>query len=260
MLDLSTSNKAIGQLPSPLVLDDILNRELLSSMAEKIYDTEPNLVALLKTDKGPVVVKLFGWRHPLHYYLSPTFPSRAQASWETAQALINAGSRTPKPLFVYTRRVRGFIQENVYITQAIYPHQHLRSFLMSEGSIDILKTAIADLALSIARMHNTGIFHRDLTTGNFLVNKENKVFIVDLNRAQQLKKLSIHQRLTDLAKLYFKTREEALEEVLVYHFFEIYTDICGLNIDLITGYKEYRKSLLSHRELKKRLRRIVRGK
>lgn len=264
MLDLSSSVKISGLLPDSLNLDDILNRNKLADIAQTIYDTNPNLVAQLKTDASPVVVKWFGWRHPIHRLLSPTFPSRAQVSWTTAQALSNAGALTPKPIFVYTKRHKGIIHENIFITEGIHPHKTLRMLLKSDKKFAFFskgsfgQTAITNLAISIARMHNAGIFHRDLTTGNFLVNNSGEVFIVDLNRAKIFHKLSPHHRLSDLAKINIKTNDESVKRLLEEHFFNIYKKETGIEFDWIAGYKEYQNVLLAGRRRKKQLRSLFR--
>jgi len=257
MLPFSSSVLEEGQLPPPFTIDDFSNKEKLASRADKIYDTLPNLVVQLSSDKGPIVVKWFGWRHPMHYPLSPTFPSRAFASWIVAHTLQHAKTRTPKPLYVYTRRYRGLIKENFFITEAIHPHTRLRKVLISETPETFLNASIKDLALSIARMHKQGIFHRDLTTGNFLVNEMGEVFIVDLNRTQLLRKLSTHQRLIDLAKLFFNTEKPELTNRLTHLFFTTYEEESKLGLNLFEQYSEYRNRLLRRRRIKKGLRRFT---
>ena len=258
MLLFSSSVLEEGQLPPPFTINDFSNKEKLAFRADEIYDTLPNLVVQLSSDKGPIVVKWFGWRHPIHYPLSPTFPSRAYTSWTIANALKEAQARTPKPLYVYTRRYRGLIRENFFITEAIHPHTCLRPLLISDVSETFLRTSIEDLACSIARMHKHGIIHRDLTTANFLVNEDGAVFIIDLNRAQQVKKLVEHHRLIDLARLSFKTGDIELEDRLSHHFFHTYEEESGSGTDLLNGYLKYRKRLLKRRRLKKRVRRLIR--
>jgi len=258
MLQFSTSVSTRGKIPEPFAIDDFFSRDSIISRADRIYDTNPNLVARLHSDHGFVVIKWFGWRHLIHYPLSPTFPSRAHASWTIANALKETQARTPEPLYVYTHRYRGFIRENYFITEAIHPHTCLRPLLISDVSEAFLRTSIEDLAHSIARMHKHGIIHRDLTTANFLVNEDGAVFIVDLNRAQQLKKLIEHHRLIDLARLSFKTRNTELEDRLSHQFFYTYEEESGLGTNLLNRYRKYRKRLLKRRQLKKKVQRLIR--
>ena len=229
-------------------------------MAQKIYDQHPNLVARIETHRGPVVVKWFGWRHPLHFYLSPFLAGRAWTSWETAQALEQLAVRTPRPLFVYARRQRGFIRENFYVTTGIHPHVTLRAFLLSDASTELMEQAVADLALGIARMHTGGILHRDLTTGNFLVDATGRVYLVDLNRARRLARLSRRRRLSDLARISFNARDRELKSRLAHRFFQVYGHETDPAVDWEGGYWKYRRRRLARRRWKKRLRRLIGGK
>ncbi len=222
----------------------------------KVYKQRPNIVALMGAESDAVVVKWFGWRNPVHYYLSPTFPGRALTSWTVAHALKQVAARTPEPLFVYSRRSRGLIQENFFITEGIYPHKTLRSFLKSDAPDQDKMAAVKDLAGSIVRMHNGGSFHRDLTTANFLVNEKLEVYIIDLNRASLLARLSLRQRLVDLARLNFADAPPEAETRLRQVFFNEYGRAAPHACDWEQGYLKYRARLQARRRLKSRLRRL----
>ncbi|NOZ75275.1 MAG: hypothetical protein GXO90_07830, partial [FCB group bacterium] len=149
----SSGVQTAGTCPSDIHPDDLLSRSRAEDRAEFIYDRDPNLVARFHADSGNYVLKWFGWRHGIHPYLSPTFPSRAWASWLCAQALKKAGVNTPEPVWVYTRRERGRILENLYLTRAVEPQRSLRAVLKvapPEEAIPILE----NLGQSLARMHN----------------------------------------------------------------------------------------------------------
>ncbi|MFQ6615147.1 MAG: lipopolysaccharide kinase InaA family protein [Fidelibacterota bacterium] len=255
MVNFFTSVQEKGNFPPGLDAGAVKNRETLAGKADEIYDAHPNLVVRLPADDHPVVVKWFGWRHPLHRLLSPTFPSRAYMSWSVGHALQELGALTPDPLYVYTRRERGIIHDNFLITKAIHPHTRLRSLIVSDAPEELMETAMANLARSIARMHGGGIFHRDLTSGNFLVDDNGQTYIVDLNRARRFKKLSTYQILTDLARINFKARDRGAEERLTRRFFQVYREESKMTRSLLGGYRDYRKSLIRQRRLGKTLRR-----
>ncbi|UCD38322.1 MAG: phosphotransferase [Fidelibacterota bacterium] len=217
-------------------------------------------MARLETNQGPVVLKWFGWRHPIHFYLSPLRTSRAWRSWKTATTLENAGARTPHPLFIFSRRHRGFIRENYFITIAIHPHQKLRTFLKTDTPADVMASAVGDLAVSIARMHEGGIIHRDLTSGNFLVDEGGRVYLVDLNRAQPIKHISTRQRLTDLARISFTSRDQDLTTLLARKFFQVYSVETDQTIDWERRYWTYRHRRLRRRRWKQRLRQLFHRK
>ncbi len=256
-LDFSTTIFTRGELPAPLRLVDLLDRNRLAQLARQVYKQKTNLVCLVDSDRGPTVVKWFGWRHPGHYLLSPTFPGRAVTSWRIAGAMRALGARTPEPLFVYSRRSFGLIQENIFVCRAIHPHQTLRSFLQSDAPGELKLAAVTDLAGSIARLHSGCIVHRDLTTANLLVTDSAEVYLVDLNRAQQVGRLSRHRRLQDLARLNFHTGDDSR---LVEAFFGEYRSTGSAASDWVADYKQARDRLLNRKARKRRLRQLLGGK
>ncbi len=255
-LDFSTTIFSEGELPRPLRLVDLLDPKRLAELARHLYKQRTNLVCRVDTDRGPMVVKWFGWRHPGHYLLSPTFPGRAVTSWRIARAMRALGARTPEPLFVYSRRLRGLIQENIFVCRAIHPHQTLRSFLQSGAPLDQKLPAITDLAGSIARLHSGCILHRDLTTANLLVTSSAEVYIVDLNRAQQVGRLSRRKRLQDLARLNFSTGDDR-EARLIDAFFEEYSAGDTSGFDWAQAYRQAREHLINRKVRKRRLRQLI---
>ena len=217
-------------------------------------------MARLDARQGPVVIKWFGWRNRLQGTLSPFARGRAWTSWEVAQALRQADVRTPKPLYVFAQRRQGVIRDSFFVAAAIHPHQTLRDLLRSDAPQDLMEQAVADLAKSIARMHRAGIFHRDLTTGNFLVDGDGLVHIVDLNRARQRPRLSPRQRLVDLARLSFAARDSEISRRLRHTFFQVYAAGNDAQVDWEGGYARYRRQRLARRQWKLRLRRLLNGK
>ena len=245
-----------GILPKPFKVSDLVSRDFLVSRASKIYKQKINLVARLDSESGPLVIKLFGWRNPLHFLLSPVSPSRAELSWQTANCLVEAGVCTPEPLFVYTRRKYGFIYANLYISRSLEQHRSLRQFLNSKPGLAQAETVIVDLAKNLSNMHRGGIFHRDLTPGNVLIDNQQKTYLVDLNRAVVRSNLTISQRLHDLAKLNFKYRQPHLEQPLVEAFFQVYGRETNQAVDWVRGYREKRQQLLKYRRRKAALKRL----
>jgi tRNA A-37 threonylcarbamoyl transferase component Bud32 len=235
----------------------LTSREEAAQQALEIYDQHPNLVARFDTIEGPVVVKWFGWRHQIHAVLSPFRASRAWRSWKTAKALEQAGASTPSPLFVHTRRCLGFVRENYLITSAIHPHHRLRVLLKSDAPVEILERVVSALALIIARMHHSGILHRDLTSGNFLVDEAGQVYITDLNRARHLGRITISQRLKDLARISFAAKDAALPSRLAKIFFRIYGAETSEEVNWEEEYWNYRQRRLKKRRLKLRLKRLL---
>lgn len=151
----------------------------------------------------------------------------------------------------------GFVQDNFFISSAIHPHQRLRTLLRSEAAIEHIEKAVSNLAVSIARMHDGGIMHRDLTSGNFLVDKEGRVYLTDLNRARHRDHLTDHQRLRDLARISFTMSDDTKTTRLAKTFFQAYGVESSKEANWEQGYWEYRQQRLKRRRLKLRFKRLL---
>jgi tRNA A-37 threonylcarbamoyl transferase component Bud32 len=171
--------------------------------------------------------------------------------------LEQVGAATPSPLFVYTRRCLGFVRENYLITAAIHPHQRLRMLLKSDAPVELMERVVSELALIIARMHNEGILHRDLTSGNFLVNEAGQVYLTDLNRARHMGRITIRQRLKDLARISFSAKDAALPSRLAQTFFRVYGTETSEEAKWEEEYWNYRQHRLKKRRQKLRLKRLL---
>lgn len=248
-----------GTLPEYLSLDVVTDRSKLVHNAAVLFDRNPNIVGKCESNGKAVVVKLFGWRSLAHYYLLPFIQSRAQVSWAIAQLLLKAGTRTPGPLFVYTKRKWGFIQSNVYITDFIPASETLRSYLKSEYPLTEAQQILDDLAVNIARMHGHGIFHSDLTTGNILIDEDHKTYLIDLNRAK-IRKPTHHRRLKDLAKIYFGQFDNPNTIELRKTFFMTYKKESGIHLAWEGGYVNYRTRLANYKHRRKRIKLFFRSK
>ncbi|RMF09601.1 MAG: hypothetical protein D6762_03205 [Candidatus Neomarinimicrobiota bacterium] len=256
MITFASGETTAGSLPAGWKAEDFLSRDTLEARARYVYDRTPNLVALLVDGPEAWVVKYFGWRHPLHFSFSPTFPSRAETSWKIARALLAAGVPTPEPIWTYTRRHRGFIFENVLLTRAIHPHRSLRQILR-EGNREHIPVLLDRLGTALARMHRAGIQHRDLTTGNFLVAEDGSIYIVDLNRARRRRRLTVQERLEDLKKIHFP---DQLSATITAHFWTAYRDTSRLSVDWEDQYRlmraRYRTRRRRRKQVQARLRKL----
>ncbi len=248
-----------GVLPAGLENVNLFDREGLTESAGKLFDTNPNIVAAVTTPAGSQVIKLFDWRHRIHYFLSIGMASRAQQSWNVAEAILKAGARTPKPVFVHTVRRWGLVKKNLYITTGIEPHKTLRKFLKSNPDQKTATAVVKDFALGIARIHNQGITHNDLTPGNILVDEKLQTYLVDLNRAKLKKKISVRHRLRDMAKVNLGNKTNTNKELYPI-FFEAYCQESDVAFNWQSGYEKYRANILRYRRRKRSLKKLFLGK
>ncbi|NJL29328.1 MAG: hypothetical protein HC897_16305, partial [Thermoanaerobaculia bacterium] len=162
--------------------------------------------------EAEVVVKQFrsgGLRDRLHKYRG----SKAARSWQMARAFQAAGVPTPDPVMLiettdgqgvsfFVSRFLPGVFEARYLLRAArvgrereeFPQVDLDAFLRALGSV-------------VRQMHQAGLFHRDLSIGNVLIepgptpSAPPRLFLVDLNRARQKTRLSTVERTRDLCRL-----------------------------------------------------------
>jgi len=177
----------------------------------RVYREYPNLVyeVSLPPEWGLpwscLVVKRFGWRGVQHYLSSPLKLSRAMKAYRTACYLLAHGLRTPLPLGVVEKRRWGFVQYNVYVTEAIANAITLQQcYTALPDGPDGLEEVIRLVACYTRRMHDSGLWHRDMVSSNLLLtgpSSNRQVYLVDLNRARRLSYMPAILRAIDLARL-----------------------------------------------------------
>lgn len=137
--------------------------------------------------------------------------TKALRSWTAAKAFAAAGIDTAEPvLLVESTALDGpsyFITR--YIPGVVEARFLLRSITAGSESQDFPQIDVegffTDLGRLLRRMHDRGLWHRDLSIGNVLFRHEPEggldLFIVDLNRSRQKKRLSVSERTRDLCRL-----------------------------------------------------------
>lgn len=182
----------------------------ISTEGARIYKERPNLIfeAKLLPDQGfpwpSQVVKSFRWRG-LQRLFSPFKRSKAMKSYRAAKHLREHDLLTPMPLGVVEYRKFGFVIKNAYVTEVIDGQMDLKKYRynLPQGP-QAMEDMLTELASFIRKMHDSGLWHRDLNLSNFLLAEhgaERRLYLIDLNRSRIKLNLSIYQRAMDLARL-----------------------------------------------------------
>jgi hypothetical protein len=184
-----------------------------------VYMEHPNLVrevalpASLEVPWSHLVVKRFGWRGRQHYALSPLKRSRAMKAYSTACHLLSHQLDTPLPLGIFEERHRGFVTYNVLATEAIADYVTLRQYRESlpDGPEAMSQEMLLDIhdVLQLAadytqRLHDSGLWHRDMVLSNFLMTGlpgQRRLYLIDLNRAYRLPGVPMLLRAFDIARM-----------------------------------------------------------
>ena len=142
--------------------------------------------------------KTKGWIEYLKYFV---FPSKGRKEWFIAYQSGKRHLQIPRPLGWMERIHRGLVKESFYLSEAI------GSGVSIIEETDRLRgeQTFNELVKIVRRIHDSGLYHRDLHAGNFLWDGES-LFLTDLHRARILKSLSIDQRLANLSHLFHSLR------------------------------------------------------
>jgi tRNA A-37 threonylcarbamoyl transferase component Bud32 len=181
--------------------------------AIRVFNVNPNRVFEVYFPIGDrlltVVVKFFGWRKPFHRWVSPFMESKALHSLKTALRLLSLGLQTPLPLAAFEFRERRFVSKNLYITESLGETRTLR-WILRKGEDPLLSILfLEDAGKLIRKMHDGGLFHRDLTLANFLIPEGDKrLYLIDLNRAiLKERSLRLIERVEDISKMDLQDEE-----------------------------------------------------
>jgi len=175
---------------------------------EVIKDSRWRWAALFSLPNGKRIFlkrdKTKDWIESLKYLF---LPSRGQKEWFLSYRLRNRNLNIPRPLGWLEKVVGGFLKESYFLSEAIGSGV---SFI-EDPSKSKAPSSIFELAKTLKKIHDSGLFHRDLHAGNFLWNGDS-LFLTDLHRAKILKTLSLHQRLWNLSQLFHSLRSSWEEE------------------------------------------------
>jgi tRNA A-37 threonylcarbamoyl transferase component Bud32 len=139
-----------------------------------------------------------GWLESLKYLLLPT---KARKEWFVAYQLQKRELNIPQPLGWMEKIRWGFVKESYYLSEAIGSGVSL----IDDPAVLRESLWMDEFAKTVRKIHDRGLFHKDLHAGNFLWNGQS-LFLTDLHRAKIVRTLSLNQRLWNLSQLFHSLR------------------------------------------------------
>ena len=125
--------------------------------------------------------------------------SKAERSYLNSMKLISAGLHSPKPIGYSVYRNKLKIFQSYYISE-YHNYEHDFRFLVNDFNSNI--KIVEGFIKVIIKMHDSNIYHHDLTPGNILISPKSKNFFsfVDNNR-MSFKKMNLKMRMESISKL-----------------------------------------------------------
>jgi len=193
-------SEVLDRLP-PAFFDDPIS-SVQEMGGETIKESRWRWAALLSLPNGKRVFlkrdRTKGWMEYLKYLF---FPSKGRKEFLMASQLERGNLNIPKPFGWMEGTRRGLIKQSYYISEAIGQGV---SFI-EEAAKSREPHAILQLATTVRKFQDAGLFHQDLHGGNFLWEGDS-LFLTDLHRTKIVKRLSPKQRLWNVAHLFHSLR------------------------------------------------------
>lgn len=154
---------------------------------------------------GSVHVKVYRPKDAVDRVLGLVLPSRGVTSWRMACRLREAGLPTPEPLLLLQCAPKGQSRWTVLLTRPLDPpvtplmDELERRRVAGEDARRLLR----EVARLVARFHDAGFFHGDLTANNVLLAPDAGarpdgapgLWLIDLDRTKSLRRLPAAVRL-----------------------------------------------------------------
>jgi tRNA A-37 threonylcarbamoyl transferase component Bud32 len=175
-----------------------------------------------------------------------------------SEHLRTVGVNTPEVLGLLVQAGKLGFRRGALVTRMIEGGHDLLDYLKSDAGRrqvadpSVKRTVIRAAAGQVRKMHDAGVFHADLHVKNLLLSPDGRVWILDLDRARIMEKLSSSRRLSNLIRLGRSIEKTRLDSVVggrdTYVFFLEYLKAGPpLAIDSRSVTRKYRRHVARHR-------------
>ncbi|NWG01486.1 MAG: hypothetical protein HXY44_01360 [Syntrophaceae bacterium] len=139
-----------------------------------------------------------GWGDSLKYLFSPT---KGRKEFSIVSQLRERDVNLPEPLGWMERDRRGWIRESYFFSNAIGTGiSFIEDGMRSKESLSII-----ELAKTVKKFQEAGLYHQDLHAGNFVWDGTSLI-LTDLHHAKIGKPLSFNKKLWNIAHLFHSLR------------------------------------------------------
>jgi tRNA A-37 threonylcarbamoyl transferase component Bud32 len=241
----------------------LLPEALETTTVDRLIRDKRNKVWNITTaTNGPLTIKLnraVGGKRLSYRFL----PSKGKRHWDNAAAMLRAGINTPQPVAYFERHKLAGIEPNYYVTEFLDDAFSARDVFTSINNAETDYRGLSHAYLMellgkfVCRMHDAGIIHRDLSSGNILLTQQGETatpYLIDIGRAKLKGKLTHRERLIDVMRIVYKLDWPDREKLVSYYAAAYGQPVSGWR--QAAKYYEFKqrskKNLKSKLKLKKR--------
>jgi len=204
----------------------LLPEALETAPVDRLIRDKRNKVWNITTaTNGPLTIKLnraVGGKRLSYRFL----PSKGKRHWDNAAAMLRAGINTPQPVAYFEQHRLAGIEPNYYVTEFLEGAFSARDVFTSinQGDADYQGLSheylLELLGHFVCQMHDAGIIHRDLSSGNILLTQQGDSatpYLIDIGRAKLKQQLSNRERLIDVMRIVYKLDWPDREKLVGYY-------------------------------------------
>lgn len=139
-------------------------------------------------------------------WLARAFGSRAARAWRGSQILDEGRFAHPAPLLIFEGQRCGAVEASYIVTERLHRACILSLLALPKSrDLSLRRTVTKRAADEIRRLHDAGIYTRDLQETNLMVEERNDatpiIYFVDLEDVRRIRNVSTRRRMRNLVHL-----------------------------------------------------------
>jgi tRNA A-37 threonylcarbamoyl transferase component Bud32 len=191
--------------PEWQLLSDQISGLVDDAEFERVKRTSRAQAGFIAYGGGEAFVKRIDAGGYMNGLLARAFGSRARRAWRGAQLLAHSGFGHPEPLLIMEERALGSIRACYIATRPLRDSRVLSRFALGRlKSPSLRRTVSKRVAGEIRRLHDAGIYTRDLQETNLMIEErdgELLVYFVDFEDFRRSRRVTLERRLLNLVHL-----------------------------------------------------------
>lgn len=181
--------------------------------------------------------------YPHKAFLDRFKPSKARRSWNGAMELLRRGVNTAQPIAFFEKKGDNTLKQNFYICEHVKSDSNIGQIFAAyaRGEFSFLNLTPEKVYVQFAHfcqhMHSRGIYFRDFSGGNILINIDSNqtlhFSLIDTARLRAYNNaIPLNLRIADLTRACHKLHNEGRV-----HFMQIYLGLNGRNLNSAISFK-----------------------
>jgi tRNA A-37 threonylcarbamoyl transferase component Bud32 len=233
----------------PEMLEALSDPDSLLNASDLLFKNSARTKAgCVMIKERPFFLKRYNQRGMIHTAKTIFRPSRPWRVRKLAVHLIQNGVNTPAPVAILEERRFGLLMRSYLVTEYV-PGERIRAFMSRRVKDSGWQAGtVAGVAGLIAKLHASGVCHRDLKANNILLETDKgkeRLWLIDLDGARLKSDISDKDRIADLGRL-LTSFSDILPPFEIYRFLIHYSKESGV-------WQDNKK----RRDVAKRLRTIL---